>query len=102
MPMTARRPRTATRPRVRLSEYTVDPASATTVQCRDQTITIPGLAVGDVILAIGPQGLTADVAFVPLRVAAEDTLPLRAFNSTGSGVNAASGTWTLINLGRAA
>ena len=86
------------RRRALLSEFTLDPASVTAVQARDDGLTVPGLHVGDIILAIGPQGLIADIQPSIVRVATANTLDLRSANPTAAGVNAASQTWVLANL----
>lgn len=81
-----------------MTEFTIDPASVAANVAPAQTVTIAGLRVGDVVLAVPPQALIADVAFVPLRVSVADALPHRAFNPTLAAVNAAAQTWVIVKL----
>lgn len=77
---------------------TINPASVATIVAAMQNITIPGLRVGDCLLAIPPVGMTAGVDFIAARVVTADTLPLLGVNPTIGAVDAASGTWRLVNL----
>ncbi len=79
----------------------INPASVAANAAAGQNITVPGLRIGDVVLAIPPVGLTAGVDFIAARVVAADMLPLIGANPTAGAVDAPSGTWRLVNLAQA-
>ena len=84
-----------------MSEITLDPdggggTAANTAP--SVNVAVAGVRAGDVIIAVPPQALIADVGFVALRAAADDLLPFRGLNPTVAGVNAAAQVWTLVNL----
>lgn len=74
---------------------TFDPAAVATVTTAEQTLTIPGLKVGDFVFWQKPTN-TAGVGVVNCRVSAVDTLALTFVNPTAGSVNAASETWTFL------
>ncbi len=74
---------------------TFDPASVGANTTAEQTATVPGLRVGDVVYASKPTA-EAGIGVVNARVSAADTLALTFVNATGSGVNAGSETWTVL------
>lgn len=74
---------------------TFNPASVGANTTAEQTATVPGLRLGDVCVASKPSA-TAGVGVVNARVSAADTLALTFVNATGSGVDAASETWTVL------
>lgn len=79
-------------------DYLINPASVANITAPHQNITIPGLKIGDVILAIPPAALIADVDFVACVVAAANTLPLIGCNPTAAPIDAAAQTWRIVNL----
>lgn len=74
---------------------TFDPASVASATTAEQTATVPGLRVGDFVVASKPSA-TAGVGVVNARVSAADTLALTFVNATAGAVNAASETWTVL------
>ena len=79
---------------------TWDPASAAAgAQTTTDTITVPGVAVGDMVLGVS---LTTEVAASPLiraRVTAANTVVLAIISGTGVTADMASGTLRLV-IGR--
>ena len=79
---------------------TWDPASAAAgAQTTSDTITVPGVAVGDMVLGVS---LTTEVAASPLiraRVTAANTVVLAIISGTGVTADMASGTLRLV-IGR--
>ena len=79
---------------------TWDPASAAAgAQTTSDTITVPGVAVGDMVLGVS---LSTEVAASPLiraRVTAADTVVLAIISGTGVTADMASGTLRLV-IGR--
>ena len=63
----------------------------------ENDLTVSGLKGGDVVL-VTPHTFTAGVSYEATVVATDDTLPVRTINATGSGVNPASGTFSLVVL----
>ena len=76
----------------------INPASVAADHADHQNVTIPGLHVGDIILAIPPAALIADVDFVACQVAVANTLPLIGCNPTAGPVDAAAQVWRIVNL----
>lgn len=74
---------------------TIDPASVATITTAEQTFTVNGLRVGDVVYVNKPTNTTG-VGVVNARVSAANTLALTFVNPTAGGVDAASETWTVI------
>lgn len=81
---------------------TVDPASIAAGAEDTGTFTIPGVAVGDMVLGVGPGvNLTAD-AEVSAYVSAANTLTIRISNLNAStALDLASSTWKVV-IGRPA
>jgi hypothetical protein len=77
---------------------TIAPALVGLQAAAMQNITVPGLRVGDCLLAIPPVALTNDVDVIAARVVTKDTLPLLFANPTAGNITPASATWRLINL----
>lgn len=72
---------------------TIDLASVATIRAVNQSVTVTGLAIGDIPLYLGqPEGLTADVIVVPMGapVLAANTLVVRCCNPTAGPIDAAS------------
>lgn len=76
-------------------QVTFDPAAVATVTTAEQSLTVPGLKVGDMVFWQKPTN-TAGVGVVNMRVSAADTLQVIFVNPTAGSVNAASETWTLL------
>lgn len=85
-----------------LATLTVDPASIAAGAEDTGTFTIPGLALGDMVLGVGPGvNLTAD-AEVLAYVSAANTLVIRISNlNAASALDLASSTWKVV-IGRPA
>jgi hypothetical protein len=81
---------------------TVDPASIAAGVEDTGTFTIPGVAIGDMIIGVGPGvNLTAD-AEVSAYVSAANTLTIRISNlNASSALDLASSTWKVV-IGRPA
>lgn len=76
-------------------QVTFDPAAVATITTAEQSLTVQGLAVGDLIYWQKPSN-TAGVGVVNMRVSAANTLQVTFVNPTAGSVNAASETWTLL------
>ena len=74
---------------------TINPASIATATSAEQTFTIPGLKVGDLVLLSKPTA-TAGVGIVNVRVSATDTLAVTFMNATGGSIDPASETYTML------
>ena len=74
---------------------TIDPASVDTIVTAEQTFTVPGLRLGDFVVASKPT-LTAGVGVSGCRVSAADTLAVTFVNPTAGGVNAGSESWLVL------
>lgn len=74
---------------------TVDPAACVTAVPTVTTVTLTGVKVGDIVIAVIPPSADAATAFVcSARVSAADTVKLFTFGTNA--VDPASGTYTFI------
>lgn len=80
---------------INLIQATIDLPEIAANTSEENDVTVTGLKVGDFVSAVN-QTFEAGIVIVPTRVAADDTLPVRAINSTGSAVDASSDTYTLL------
>jgi hypothetical protein len=76
-------------------QVTLDVPEVSANTSEENDLTVKGLKVGDAVTVI-PHTFSAGLAYEPTVVATDDTLPVRAINSTGSGINPDSGTYTLV------
>jgi hypothetical protein len=83
---------------IMLYSVTINPASVASATSAEQTFTVTGLAVGDVILAVNKPTATAGVGIVNMRVSAADTLALTFMNSTAGAVDPASETYLIVAM----
>lgn len=68
------------------------PAEVATITAPAQTVTVPGVKVGDVIL-VTPPGQQAGVTIGSARASAANTVSVQFVNPTGSGVTPTAGTY---------
>lgn len=74
---------------------TINPASVAANTVASQTFTLTGAATGDSLTLNPPAaGLTAGLLVLQSFVSATDTITVVFFNTTGSPIDQASGTWT--------
>lgn len=78
---------------------TFDPASVSAATSAEQDVTVTGVKVGDVVLAVNKPTATAGVGIVNARVKAADTVSLTFMNATAGAVDPASETYTFV-IGR--
>jgi hypothetical protein len=78
-----------------LLQGTFDPASVATITTAEQTVTVTGVKVGDMVIAVKPT-LTAGVGVLQARVSAADTVAVQFVNPTAGSVDAASETWNFL------
>lgn len=67
---------------IKLTGSTAATANTTT----EQTFTVPGLQLGDVVVALNKPALQAGLGIVNARVSAADTLAITFVNATGSDI----------------
>lgn len=75
---------------------TFDPAAVATITTAEQDVTIVGVKVGDIVIAVNKPSLTAGVGIVNARVKAADTVSLTFVNPTAGSVDPASETYTFV------
>ncbi len=61
-------------------------AAVSAVQCREQTVTVPGLRVGDVVVQIDKPTKQNDLAVAGGRVSAADTLSVDFINPSAGAI----------------
>ena len=80
-------------------QATVDPANHTATSAVNTTVTVPSgvtLLSTDLLLAIPPSTLEAQIVVQGAYYASATTLTLRTANPSAGAVDPASGTWTFI------
>jgi hypothetical protein len=75
---------------------TFDPASVSSATSAEQDITVQGVKVGDIVLAVNKPSATAGVGIVNARVKAANTVSLTYMNATAGAVDPASEVYTFI------
>lgn len=78
---------------------TLDPAAVATITTAEQTFTVPGLQVGDIVISINKPTNTVGVGIVNARVSAANTLAISFVNPTAGSVNPASESYVIV-IGR--
>lgn len=73
-----------------------DPASVATITTAEQDITVPGVKVGDIVLAVSKPSLTAGLGMCNARVKSANTISLQFVNPTAGAIDAASETYTIV------
>lgn len=74
-------------------KVTFDPASVANITTAEQTVTVPGAKVGDMVFVNKPT-LTAGLGVVGSRVSAANTVAITFVNPTASPIDAASEVYT--------
>lgn len=75
-----------------IASVTINPASVATITTAEQTFTVNGLLVGDVVFVCKPTNTTG-LGIANARVSAANTLALTFVNPTAGAVDAASETY---------
>lgn len=77
--------------------FVFDPASVAANTSAEQTVTVRGMRVNDLVFVAKPT-LTAGLVISQARVSAADTLAIQLGNITASPIDAASETWMLMHF----
>lgn len=77
-------------------QVTFDPASVATATTAEQTITVPGVAVGDIVVSISKPTNTAGFGIVNARVSAANTIAVTFVNPTAGAVNPGAEVYTIL------
>jgi hypothetical protein len=72
----------------------VNPTSLLTLTSQDVTVTITGVATGDVVIMNPPSTLESSLSFTGCYVSAADTVKVRITNHSSGTVDGASATFT--------
>ena len=83
---------------VRHAEVTFNPASVAANTVVEQTVTVTGLRVGDIIFSIVKPTLTAGFGVLQGRVSADDTLAIQLVNASGAAIDAPSETYDVVYI----
>jgi hypothetical protein len=75
--------------------FTLDPASAGTLTAEVGTVTVPGVAVGDVAYVNPRAALTTGLGIHHVRCSA-NTITIQLFNASAGTIDQASGTWDFV------
>jgi len=82
---------------IELVSATVNPASVASKGTGATSVTVSGVAVGDVVIAIPPSTLDDGVVY-SAKVTAADTVKLELSNNTAGAIDVASATWKFLVL----
>ena len=82
--------------KIMLVSVAVDPASVTNTQSAETSVTVKGVAVGDVVFANVPASLETGLVFSGVRVSAADTIALRLSCHAAAPVDGSSRTWQFV------
>lgn len=75
-----------------LFDFTYDPSNVATITTVEDTVTVSGLRVGDVVF-VNKLSHETGLGVVNARVSADNTLAITLMNPTAGGINEASETW---------
>jgi hypothetical protein len=84
--------------RLCISTLSINPASVGANTSAEQSFTLPGVQIGDVILDTIKPSLTAGLSLGSARVSAANTVAITFVNSTAAPIDAAAETYTLVIL----
>lgn len=76
-------------------EVTFNPASVAAATTAEQTVSVPGVKVGDIVTAVKPT-LTAGVTIGNVRASAADTVAIQFVNATAGAVDPGSESWKFL------
>lgn len=79
--------------KIQAGSFAADPASIPATSTGTVDITITGLAVGDVVVLMRPNGLSDDLIYSGCRVQAANTLRIYLYNPTAGAIDDGSLTW---------
>lgn len=82
--------------KIKTGSVTIDPASINAGLVGETTVTITGVAVGDLVQLIPPSTLTAGLLVGQPVVTAADTVKFRMINGTAAPIDQASASWTYV------
>jgi hypothetical protein len=83
---------------IREISFTWNPASLAANTHVEETVTVTGLKVGDIVIAVIKPTFTQGFQVGQGRVSAADTLAIQVVNGTGSASNPASESYTVIYI----
>ena len=78
-----------------VATVTIDPASVAAATTAEQTFTVPGLLVGDMVFVNKPS-VTAGLGIAGCRVSAANTLAIAFVNATAGAVDPASESYSVL------
>ncbi len=85
-------------PRIRSYEQSLDVASVAANSTAEQSFTVTGVSVDDMIIGINKPSYTADLAIINARVSAKNTIAITFENSSGSAIDPAAETYSIAVL----
>lgn len=80
-------------------QVSIDVTSKSAATSAEQDITVTGVEVGDIVLAINKPSLSAGLGIVNARVKSANTIAITYMNATAGAVDPAAETYTLV-IGR--
>lgn len=75
---------------------TYDPAAVATITTAEHDITVPGVQVGDIVIAVNKPTHNTGVTLGNARVKAADTVSVQWVNPTAGSVNPGSESYTIV------
>lgn len=77
-------------------QVAIDVTSKSANTTGEQTVTVPGVKAGDIVVAVNKPSHSAGLGIVNARVSAADTIAITFGNYTGSPIDPASETYTIV------
>lgn len=84
---------------LRVYSQTITAASVAAATVAEQTFTVTGLKVGDLVW-VQPAAISNSTGIAGVRVSAADTLAVRFVNPTAGALTPTAGTWTIVAITR--
>lgn len=83
---------------IRQIDVTWNPASLAANTTAEQSVTVSGLKVGDIIISIIKPTLSAGLGVLQGRVSAADTLTIQLINTTAAPINAGEEVYSVVYI----
>jgi hypothetical protein len=75
---------------------TIDVTSVSASTTAEQSVTVPGVLLGDIVVVVPPSTLNAGLGIAGARATATDTVAIRFVNATAGALDPASAVFTLL------
>lgn len=81
---------------IRAARVLWDPTAVATITTAEQTVTVPGVRAGDIVLSVNKPTPTVGVGIAGARVSADNTIAVTFVNPTAGSVNPGAEVYTFV------